>query len=354
MLPDPPKDRTGFPWTSGTRDICNSLPRVRSYPKITIVTPSYKQGHYIEETIRSVLLQDYPNLEYIVIDGGSPDNTVEILSRYASFLTYWVSEPDKGQAHAINKGFSRATGEIMGWLNSDDVLLPGALHHIAQAFLQNPEHGFVTGLRKRINERSEVTDNFIQDRPTNFYIRHYCCVAQETTYWRRTAWNELGPLNETFQFAMDYEYWLRAVQQGYELKLIPQYLGAYRDYVNNKTNSWLGVYHKDMQRLYHQYKMGESEAEIHARLGKTWARRYGFYLAMGKRDWTNSPRLVVLMWYLFEIPRVFEAIGVAWRVKAHYRSLRVNNGFPIWIALLVIVVSGFRSVLRLNKNSGNT
>src|SRR3990172_6947421 len=115
-LPAPPVGRTGFPWTEGTPALHND--GGSAYPKITIVTPSYKQGQYLEETIRSVLLQGYPNLEYIVIDGGSPDNSAEIIEKYAPFLAYWVSERDSGQVNAINKGFARATGEIMGWLNS--------------------------------------------------------------------------------------------------------------------------------------------------------------------------------------------------------------------------------------------
>ena len=98
-----------------------------NYPRISIVTPSYNQGQFIEQTIRSVLLQNYPNLEYIIIDGGSTDNTVETIEKYEQYITYWVSEPDRGQSHAINKGFARCTGEIMAWLNSDDLYLPSAL-----------------------------------------------------------------------------------------------------------------------------------------------------------------------------------------------------------------------------------
>src|SRR5215472_10161327 len=132
-LPPPPPDKTGWPWTVETPPSSvlgsNGPPR----PRISIVTPSYNQGDFIEETIRSVLLQGYPNLEYIVIDGGSTDQTIDVIRRYEKWLAYWVSEKDDGQPQAINKGLSRATGELFNWINSDDLLLPGALAAIGSA-----------------------------------------------------------------------------------------------------------------------------------------------------------------------------------------------------------------------------
>lgn len=126
--------RRGWPWTEdeSTREV--SQMRSRNCQRISIITPSFNQGEYIEETIRSVLLQEYPNLEYIVIDGGSTDNTVPIITKYERWLSYWVSEKDRGQTHAINKGFRRATGEILAWLNSDDVYAPGALSYVSEKF----------------------------------------------------------------------------------------------------------------------------------------------------------------------------------------------------------------------------
>ena len=109
------------------------------YPKISIITPSYNQGQFLEQTILSILSQDYPNLEYIIMDGGSSDNSVEIIRKHEDNLTYWVSEPDKGQSDAINKGFQRATGDILTWLNSDDYYLPGTLHTVAEYFTQHPD-----------------------------------------------------------------------------------------------------------------------------------------------------------------------------------------------------------------------
>lgn len=321
-LPTAPEGRTGFPWTEGTTTLLKALPGGQDYPKISIVTPSYNQGQYLEETIRSVLLQGYPNLEYIIIDGGSTDSSVAIIQKYAHFLSYWVTERDSGQTNAINKGFARSSGEIMGWLNSDDVLLPEALHRIARTMVRKPDVQIVTGFRKVLDVQSRVTNNFVQDIPTNYYLRHYCCIAQETTYWRSSVWEQLGPLDETLQFAMDYEYWLRAIERGYSFYLIPSYTGGFRNYAENKTNSWIDVYRRDMRTLYRRYGMGREEADVHAQLGTRWARRYGFYVAMGNQAWTNSTRLVQLAWYVLESPLLCNLVLLTWYERKHYRRMR--------------------------------
>ena len=126
------------------------------WPKISVVTPSYNQGQFIEQTIRSVLLQGYPNLEFIIIDGGSDDNTLEIIRKYENWLTYWVSEPDRGQSHAINKGIRRATGEILLWLNSDDLVLPDAFNTVVSKFVENPEVRLIIGQAHIVNSCGEI------------------------------------------------------------------------------------------------------------------------------------------------------------------------------------------------------
>ena len=300
-LPPPPVGKTGFPWTVGTKP-----PRTQSIArKITIVTPSYNQGIYIEETIRSVLLQNYPNLEYIIIDGGSTDETVSIIKKYAPFLHYWVSEKDAGQSNAINKGFRLGSGEIMGWLNSDDLLLPKALYHIEQAF-SDPKVNFVTGFRKIIDEHSNFVRNYIKDIPNDHYLSHYCPIAQETTYWRREVWENLGELDEQMHSTMDYEYWLRAIKWGgYSFTVIPYYTGCFRDYRNNKSNSWLDVYYKDVHALYSRYDLGYDETDVVEQLGEYWHKRYNrIYPRISNLRWSNHPRLIQLLWLILENPIV--------------------------------------------------
>ncbi|MBC8063226.1 MAG: glycosyltransferase [Chlorobia bacterium] len=203
-------------------------------PKITIITPSYNQGEFLEETILSVLNQRYPNLEYMIFDGGSTDRSPEIIQSYASKLAYFEIEKDRGQTHAINKGLERATGEIVAYLNSDDVYLPGALHYIADFFKRNPSSRWVTG--PCIFYGAE--DSFLSELPLEIDFRRmykFCCIAQPSTFWRRSVVEEFGPLDEARKFNMDYEYWLRLLAAGVKLDVVQYPLSAFRFHSNSKT-----------------------------------------------------------------------------------------------------------------------
>lgn len=277
-LPKPIKHgRTGFPWDEGST--IEAEKQVK-YPKISIVTPSYQQGEFLEETIRSVLMQNYPNLEYIVLDGGSTDDSVAILEHYDEFITYWVSEPDEGQADSINKGLTISTGEIMGWLNSDDLLLPNALFYIAHTFMQDETTQLVTGLRKVINGESDFLYNFFRGRPSNDYVRHICDIGQETTYWHRSLWNEIGKLDDSFDFAIDYEYWQRSIQAGYEFTLIPQYIGAFRVHNNAKSSTLYDLRDSELERIYQHYNVAQNYDDAclaFEKIDSNWRKRNRFF-----------------------------------------------------------------------------
>lgn len=179
-------------------------------PLVSIVTPSYNQARFLEETIRSVLEQGYARIEYIIVDGGSTDGSLEIIQRYADRLTWWVSEPDQGQTSAINKGFARAKGDILAWINSDDTYIPLAVSEAVSYLRSHPEAGMVYGDAHLIDEDGQVIGQF-PARQTDYrrLRRGYVHIPQQASFFRARLWRQVGPLDPTFYFAMDYDLWVR-------------------------------------------------------------------------------------------------------------------------------------------------
>ena len=205
--------------------------------KFSIVTCSYQQGRFLEATIRSVLDQNYDNLEYIVLDGGSTDESVDILRRYDDAISYWHSEKDAGQTDALASGIDRATGELMGWLCSDDLLLPGALQAVADFFDANPDVQAVYGDALWIGAHGE----FLRPKKEiefNRFIFHYDhnYIPQPSMFWRRQLYNKVGGLNRRFNLAMDADLWDRFAQVT-DIAHLPQYLSCMRYYPEQKTRS---------------------------------------------------------------------------------------------------------------------
>lgn len=181
-----------------------------SNPLVSIVTPSYNQDRFLEETILSVLNQDYQNLEYIIVDGGSTDNSLDIINKYKDRLAWWVSEPDEGQTDAINKGFSQANGKILAWLNSDDTYQPQAVSQAAAFLSAHTKTGMVYGDANLINESGKNIGKF-PARQTDYkrLKRGYVHIPQQASFFRSDIWEQVGPLDPTFYFAMDYDLWVR-------------------------------------------------------------------------------------------------------------------------------------------------
>ena len=315
-LPDSPAGKTGFPWTESAKLQPDSR---LIYPRITVVTPSYNQADFLEETIRSVLLQNYPNLEYIVIDGGSTDKSVSVIKKYADFLTAWVSEPDKGQTDAINRGFRRSTGAIMGWLNSDDILLSDALLHIAQAFIDDSALMVVCGFRQYIDSESHPILNSILGLPGKYQLQRRNVVAQETVYWRREVWEKLGELDERYHFAMDYEYWQRMLAAGYRFKLLPHYIGGFRQHEQSKTYVAQPVHREDLNRLYQHYGIGENAETVLRSMGWLWQLRYALVKDLNHRAFFQNPHNAIRILRLLEDPIL--SPPVLW-LYALYRKLK--------------------------------
>jgi glycosyltransferase involved in cell wall biosynthesis len=243
-LPPPPEGKTGWPWTEETSPVPESMPDGKPWPRISIVTPSYNQGQFIEETIRSVLLQGYLDLEYIIIDGGSTDESVEIIRKYERWITFWVSEPDSGQTDAINKGFKRSTGEIVAWLNSDDLYTAGALFTAAKAFAEQPHSAVVYGkidvidadttailLYESVLSHISSCDFSLEE----LYRRDY--IPQPASFISAEAIKEIGFLDERFHYAMDYDLWVRLGQGGAVMQYIPKTLAWFRMHESSKSVS---------------------------------------------------------------------------------------------------------------------
>jgi len=209
------------------------------YPKITIVTPSFNQGHFIEETICSVLDQGYPNLEYIIIDGGSNDNTVQLIKKYERHLAYWISEKDKGQSDAINKGMSKATGEIVNWLNSDDYYEKGALKKIGEAFI-DPRINVYCGISRVFGENKEYFSSGTDIYPGNLAKTiGWARIDQPETFFRKTVWDALDGLDQQFHYLMDRDFWVRyLINYGLdEIRKTNEMLVHFRLHAGSKTVS---------------------------------------------------------------------------------------------------------------------
>ncbi len=212
----------------------------KKYPKITVVTPNFNQGDFIERTILSVLEQNYPSLEYIVIDGSSNDHSVDIIKKYDTHLHYWVSEPDEGMYHAINKGFALSSGVIMCWINSDDVLWEGALHYVATQFIKNEKLQWLQGYPSVIDEDGRL---LYQRDPVaskyHFYLKRYekdfSFIQQESTFWTRELWKKTGSyLSLQYSMASDFELWLRFFKYE-ELYCTKKQLAAFRKRKGQKS-----------------------------------------------------------------------------------------------------------------------
>jgi glycosyltransferase involved in cell wall biosynthesis len=209
---------------------------IETLPLVSIVTPSFNQARFLERTMRSVLDQDYPRIEYIVMDGGSTDGSAGIIQRYDDQLAVWRSERDRGQTDAINKGFALAKGEILAWLNSDDVLQPGAVSAAVAAFQTHPEASVVYADATFIDENDRVIGNFPARQTSYRLLRQgYVHIPQQAAFFRADLWRKVGPLDPSFYFAMDYDLWVRLAKEAPVVYLPGSVWASFRLHGDAKT-----------------------------------------------------------------------------------------------------------------------
>jgi glycosyltransferase involved in cell wall biosynthesis len=254
----------------------NQTPCPANPPAIAVVTPSFQQGAFLGRTLRSVLDQSYPRLEYVVQDGGSRDESLAVLERHGARLHSWESTPDAGQADALNRGFARTTGPIMAYLNADDILLPGTLAHVAGFFATHPAVDVVYGHRILIDEHDQEIGRWVLPSHSDLALVWQDFVPQETLFWRRRLWERAGGGVATdYRFALDWELLLRFRAAGAHFARLPRFLGAFRVHADQKTARQLhDIGRSEIERLHlRQHGRVLSEADI-ARRVRPYLRRH--------------------------------------------------------------------------------
>jgi glycosyltransferase involved in cell wall biosynthesis len=309
QLPPPPLGKTGWPWTRETPARAETMENGQPWPKISIVTPSYNYGQFIEEAIRSVLLQNYPNLEYIVVDGASTDGSVDIIRKYEKWISYWASEPDRGQIDALNKTLPHTNGVILNWLNADDFLLPGALFTIARLFSWDPSIDIVSGMR--ILHSVETGIDQIHHACTESWALMAMGVPsfpQETTFFSRRLWDKVGLFDERLEHLFDAAFFARGLKLGEKVLVTPALLGGINAHPNQKSLQWgdqttsqikiteaeyypqLSVIEKVMRRLCFTRFAVTADAVLRILMSRRARSKFlGAFYDEGKREWQIQP-----------------------------------------------------------------
>ncbi len=251
----PPPSKTGWPWTEESKRLPDTARDGNPWPMVSIVTPSYNQAQFVEETIRSVLLQGYPNIEYIIIDGGSTDGTVDIIRRYEDRLAYWISEPDEGQSDAINKGWKNSSGDILAWINSDDTYCPETIRVVAEIFRENDDIVLVSGAGNTIDIFGKTVSFATRSPDINPYtmLKHCGGVpSQPSVFFRKRVLDEVGFLNSELHYVMDWEFWIRIglYYRPEQLRITNTVLSNYREWPETKTNKRGSIAYQERRHVF--------------------------------------------------------------------------------------------------------
>ncbi len=294
------------------QDLTTNQPIVNGdYPKVTIITPSFNQGQYIEETIRSVLAQNYPNLEYFIFDGGSTDNTVDIIKKYDQYITYWETKPDNGQSHAINKGFGMATGDIIGWLNSDDLFHPETLQSVADHFKDKNYRKILYGEGTYLFDKYQISiKNTTARLSANHAISLCSFIIQPSSFWGKTVVDEIGGLDENLHYGFDWDWFIKASNKNIPFQKVIEDFSIYRIHEQHKSSTAGYKRIKEIANIYETYH-GPTVSEAYLKFNKcskaTWMKRIFKHLPIR----TASLRKLYWERQFKTIPfEVFESISI--------------------------------------------
>ena len=296
--------------------------------RFSVITPSYNQASYLEQTIQSVLDQDYPNLEYMIVDGGSTDGSVEIIRMYEKYLAWWVSERDHGQADAVNKGFKRATGDYIGWVNSDDLYEPGTLDEAAQALNNNPHAGIVYADVRSIDSHGKT---FNVMRYANYGLDGLLCfkiIGQPGAFLRRSVLEQAGYLDPTYNLLLDPELWIRMAMIA-PIVYVPQVWAAARSHAGTKNSSQAAHYGEDAYRMIEWMQTQPALA--------------GRYQRLKHRIWAGAHRLNAF--YLLDANLPGQSLKFYWKSLLAYPPTALQDWHRMLYALMSM--AGLRGMGRV-------
>lgn len=316
----PTSKKNGWPWSEETSP--EKYSHRTDWPKITIVTPSYNQGQFIEETLRSILLQNYPNLEYIIMDGGSTDSTLSVIEPYKEWIDVIISEKDEGQSHAIEKGFKLANGEILNWINSDDVLCKDGLFHIAFAFLNQNNADIVHGKNGIMNINSELY-SYMPHPKDNLRLRYLYEMpyGQQAIFFKKSLYVNCGGVNKDLNFSMDYELYLRMNLHGAKVYQIDDLIGNIRIHDSTKTSKLEEIMHEENGNAFMTFLKSTNQNSLAGFMEKLGHRSYQEYkvnITLSKKE-VRQAFLCYLkknIWYYYNNQRKDLAKKIAIKIVA--------------------------------------
>jgi glycosyltransferase involved in cell wall biosynthesis len=279
-------------------------------PKISIITPSYNQSKYLEDTIQSVIGQNYPALEYIIIDGGSTDNSVEIIKKYEGYISYWESRKDKGQANAINRGFSIATGDIIAWLNSDDFYLPGTLNYISRVFGQESDLKIVFGNCFHLDEdKKRAYGSDVRFSQENRDIEFGDYIIQPSSFWNKRTFETVGELDESLTYAFDWEWFIRAKRKSVVFCPVDRFLSTYRIHSEHKTHTGGLTRTRELASVYRRFHSEQlASSYLKWKTDSTVAQTNKFIVKLRLNRLIDKQKLLYLLFFRQISFKEFESI----------------------------------------------